>query len=138
MAPRQRRPPRVPEKVVQAHIVKALVSVGGVVHVLGTRRPRGDYHGTRQTPGLPDVHAFLPPAPLNPHSATWRELWVEVKAKGGQLSPEQVAFRDHCLLSGVAHVSGDLDALLEWLIVAGYLKPSMVPHYRLPAAGGQP
>jgi hypothetical protein len=46
--------PRIPEKVIQQQIVTLLRSIGAQVWVLGTRRKRGDYQGTMQTPGLPD------------------------------------------------------------------------------------
>lgn len=50
---------RVPEKVVQAHIVQLIRSLGGRAYVLGTRRRSTDFHGTMQTPvgdGWPDHH----------------------------------------------------------------------------------
>jgi hypothetical protein len=54
------RLPRVSERAEQSHIVQLLRTVGGQVYVLGTTRRRGDYAGTMQTPGLPDLLAFLP------------------------------------------------------------------------------
>jgi hypothetical protein len=33
-------------------------------------------------------------------------LWIEVKASGGRLRPEQAAFRDRCLEAGVADIVG--------------------------------
>jgi hypothetical protein len=130
---------RIPESAVQRHIVATLRQVGGDVWELGTKRSRRDHHmGTRQTPGLPDVIAFLPAR------ATSRKvlLIVEAKAAGGRLRPEQVLFRQCCLEADVAHVVGGLDAVVDWLIRHAYLKPEHVAHYRRPsdqaiaAAGG--
>lgn len=80
---------RQPERAIQAHVVRLLRHVGCTVWVLGTTRRRGDYHGTMQTAGLPDVIAFLPRA--------GGVLFVEVKAPGGRLRPEQAQFRACCL-----------------------------------------
>ena len=114
---------RTPEKVVQAHVVQLLQTVGAVVYVLGTTRRRGDYPGTMQTPGLPDVMAFLPPAPRTPNAlVTWKLLCVECKAIGGRLKPAQRQFQQFCALARVSHVVGDLDAVIAWLIAYGYLK----------------
>ena len=122
--------PRVPEKVVQQQIVRALTAVGGRVYVLGTRRPTGDYQGTRQTPGLPDVLAFLPPQAGRPLITQTMLLMVEVKDAGGRLRPEQAIFRDLCRQADVAHVTGGLDDVLAWLMDRGYLKREGVPWYR--------
>jgi hypothetical protein len=115
---------KVPEKAEQAAIVRLLASLGAKVYVLGTRRPAGDYQGTRQTPGLPDVLAFLPlHAARRGHFEQSRELLaIEVKAKGGRLRPEQVVFRELCQQASVAHVVGGLDAVIAWLTARGYLK----------------
>jgi hypothetical protein len=51
---------RVPERVQQAHIIRLVRTIGGVVYVLGTVRRRGDYQGTMQTPGISDLLVFLP------------------------------------------------------------------------------
>jgi hypothetical protein len=48
---------RQPEKAEQAGIVKLVRALGGRVYVLGTRRKRGDFQGTMQTPGLPVTRA---------------------------------------------------------------------------------
>ena len=122
--------PRLPEKVIQAQGVQLLAARGAKVYVLGTRRPKGDYQGTRQTPGIPDVLAFLP--------ATWSagdaplQLWWEVKAAGGRATPEQLAFAEHCAHAGQEYVRGDLDALIAWLIEHNFLKAENVAHYRRP------
>lgn len=121
-------PPRVPEKAEQAHIVQLLLSIGAAVYVLGTRRPRGDHQGTCQTPGVPDLLAFLPTRAERPT----RQLWVECKAKGGRLRPEQLDFRTLCECAGVAHVVGDLDAVIAWLCEHAYVKADQFPHYRQP------
>lgn len=123
------RTPRVPEKAVQVQIVTLLRSIGARVYVLGTTRRRGDYHGTMQTEGLPDLLAFLPAKAG--HAP--RLLAVEVKAAGGRARPEQLIFRDCCEATGVAHVLGDLDALFAWLIAEGYLRRDNVGHYHQPA-----
>ena len=111
---------RIPEKVVQQQIVQALTSVGGRVWVLGTRRPRGDYQGTRQTPGLPDLIAFLPPQKWLRRTL----LFVEVKAAKGRLRPEQRHFQELCAFADVEHIVGGLDAVLAWLAREGYIQPS--------------
>lgn len=111
-ASKRPRLPRVPEKHVQAAGVRLLRSLGASVYVLGTRRPRGDFPGTRQTPGIGDVYACL----------ARHALWWECKAQGGRLRPEQAAFRDHCQRLGVPHVVGDLDALIGWLEAHGYCR----------------
>lgn len=125
---------RVPEKVVQRHIVATLRTVGAEVYELGTRRPRGDHQGTCQTPGLSDVIAFLPALPRTCPPEKRVLLFVEAKAAGGRLRPEQVRFRELSLAADIAHVVGDLDAVIAWLIEAGYLKETQVPAYRLRTA----
>ena len=111
---------RVPEKAVQAQIVSLLRQLGAAVYVLGTKRRRGDYQGTQQTPGLPDLCVFI----------RGRQLWIEVKAAGGRLRPEQVAFQAQCHTCGVAHVTGGVDEVLAWLVDAGIVKADNVAHYR--------
>ena len=118
---------RHPERVEQAHGVKLLRSLGASVYVIGTTRPKGDYMGTCQTPGLPDVFCFLP--------RNLGGLWWEVKAKGGRLRPEQEQFRLACMAceapNQVHYVTGDANALIEWLMMLGLLKAENVPHYRV-------
>lgn len=126
-APRRRR--GAPEKAQQQQGVDLLRSLGAAVYVLGTRRPAGDYQGTRQTPGLPDVLAFIS---RRGAAGVSTQLWWEVKAPGGHLRPEQVAFQGQCFAAGVAHVAGDLTALLQWLVAAGYLKTEQLPAWRQP------
>jgi hypothetical protein len=59
-------------------------------------------------------------------------LCVEVKASGGRLRPEQVAFRQACGEADVAHLVGGLDAVIAWLVDRGYIRAESVPHYRQP------
>jgi len=124
---------RVTEKIEQAHLIKLLRSVGGRVYVLGTRRRAEDFQGTMQTPGIGDVYALLPAPPLRHEDGRPCSLWVEVKARGGRLRPEQAAFREQCLAAGVPHVVGGLDAVIAFLVDGGWLKANWVPHYRQPA-----
>src|SRR3990167_3923263 len=117
--------PVVPEKVIQQQGVTLLRSLGAVVYVLGTRRPRTDAHqGTCQTPGLPDVWCMFtrPPA---------FGAWWEVKARHGRVSAPQAAFADICAQAGVPYVCGDLDALIGALLRWGRLRPDQVPWYRV-------
>lgn len=122
--PYQRRA-TVSEKVEQQHIVQLLRSLGATVYVLGTRRRKGDYQGTMQTPGIGDLYVVLPARP------TPRPLWVEVKAKGGAVRSAQLEFAAHCEAMGHAYVRGGLDAVIAWLIAQGYLSSAQVPHYRV-------
>ena len=117
---------KVPEKVEQANIVALLRSIGAKVVVYGTRRPKGDYPGTRQTPGAADLEAFLP------LSRGMREFMkIEVKAEGGRLSPAQREYQLWCQEADIIHVVGGLDAVIAKLVQLGYLKPENVAHYRL-------
>jgi hypothetical protein len=135
--------PRVPEKVVQHHIVAALRAIGAAVYVLGHPSPRDgrSHRGTGQTPGVPDLLVLLPPRPCSvcahPETCAIRHrgclLFVEVKAEGGRLRPEQRDFRERCLAADVQHVTGNLDDVYAWLLAHHYLRASQVPHYRLPA-----
>ena len=129
--------PRVSEKAEQQHIVQLLLSIGAAVYVLGHPSPNDGrrHRGTGQTPGVPDLLAFLPwRAPLDGLGieSLERQVWIEVKAAGGKLRPEQETFRERCEKSGVAHVIGGLDAVIAWLAERGYVKASAFPHYRQP------
>jgi len=108
-----RRPPRVPEKAVQADCVTLLRWFGFHVIVLGTVRPQGDHPGTRQSPGAPDLIAI----------GHGRCLMVEVKARGGRLRPAQMVFRQRCLEADVSHVVGGVDDLIAWLQAEGVRRP---------------
>ena len=132
MAPRA----RVAEKTEQAHIVSTLRMIAGhdAVFTLGTVRKRGDHPGTMQSPGLPDVVAFLPSR--RPPGETPRRvlLCVECKADGGRLSPQQVVFRNLCHDAEIAHVVGTFNAVIQWLCERGYAKPESFSHERQPQA----
>lgn len=130
------------EKFQQHDGCKLLASLGADIYTLGTRRSKGkpcpkcktfvpEDQGTRQTPGIADVLAFLPEKNGNPPIA----LWWEVKhADGGRASADQIRFAELCRRSSQAHCLGPLDALYAWLIENRYLRPDQVPHYRLPKA----
>jgi hypothetical protein len=120
------------EKYEQTDGVRLLQSLGAKVYILGTRRRKGDYPGTMQTPGIADVEAWLPRPKL---------LWVlddelllkwEVKrARDSRTTPDQLEYEQHCKSGGIAYVRGDLSALMRWLVYAGYLRADQLPHDRL-------
>jgi hypothetical protein len=116
------------EKVVQAHVVTLLRSAGGKVFVMGTRRRGADYQGTMQTPGIPDLMAFLP---TRGEPGRFLFLFIECKRPGGRMSAEQKDFRALCLAAGVEHVVGDLDATIAWLVAHDYARADQFPHYRV-------
>lgn len=118
-------PPGRLEKHEQADIVRLLRSLGWAVYVLGTRRRTGDYQGTMQSPGIPDLEAFSPP----PKRAM---LKIEVKAKGGRLRPEQAVYQDLCRDADIAHLVGGVDEAVSWLIANGFLDAQNVAWYRVP------
>jgi hypothetical protein len=121
-------PQRVPERAEQHHIVTLVRQLGGFVYVLGTTRRRHDYPGTMQTPGIADLLVFLP-VRGTPHL---RQVWIEVKASDGRLSPPQRAFRDRCQRAGVDHLSGTLDAVIAFLTAEGYLRAERQHHIATP------
>jgi hypothetical protein len=130
-----------PEKIIQQQIVTLLRSIGATVYVLGVHRRRGDYPGTMQTPGLPDLYAFLPFSlgvsnrdGVVEGSVTPNSVWIEVKAPGGRLSEAQWAFRIACVTKSIGHVIGGVDEVLAFLVAGGWLKADGVAHYRRPAA----
>ena len=120
---------RQPERYAQGAIVQLLRTVGCQVWTLGTTRRRGEHHGTMQSPGLPDLLAFLPRG--------MGLLCLEVKAKGGRLRPEQEVFRNATLACAapwqVHHVVGGLDTVIGYLMSLGLLKAQDVAHYRVTA-----
>ena len=133
--------PRVPEKIIQQQIVQALRSVGAAVYVLG-RPPRKDTArmGTGQTPGIPDLYVLLPeaPAPVFVDECRWASsvkpahgLWIEVKADGGRLRPQQAEFARLCGGAGCPHLVGGLDVVLSYLQQHGYIREAA--HYRVTA-----
>src|SRR4030095_9833313 len=107
------------EKFIQRDIQKLLLLLGAKVYVLGTRRARGDQQGTRQSPGLPDLIAFLPARLPSRRS---RILLIEVKRKGNDLSQAQFDFQTLCHAAEFAYVTGNLDRVLTWLTAEGYLQ----------------
>jgi hypothetical protein len=135
MSPRRITPARVPEKAEQAHIVQLLRWVGGQVYVMGTRRRRGDHPGTMQTPGIPDLMAFLPPRAGSTRRVF---LFIECKARGGRMSPEQREFRELAIGAELAHLVGGLDTVIAWLAEQGYTCSDRFPHYRQPVRPALP
>jgi hypothetical protein len=125
---------RQPERAAQRAIVQLLSQVGCRVWVLGTTRPRGDFRGTCQSPGLPDLIAHLP--------GGGGVLFVEVKAGKNTLRPEQRDFRQLCLLCaapfGVHHIVGGLDNVIAYLVKLGLLKADQVASYRVTMPEMQP
>lgn len=128
---------RQPEKEIQQQILTLLELRGADVWVLGTRRPQrcpycrkvlpSNYQSTRQTPGLQDLQAILPPPPGRPLDPSCL-LIVEVKSPNGRLSRDQQHFRQRCLDANVEHVAGGLEQVIEWLIAHGYLLEEQVSH----------
>jgi len=107
-----------PERAEQRAILDLLKLVHAEVWVLGTVRKRGDWPGTRQTPGLPDILAFVrcplmiyPPAQF---------IAIEVKASSGRLSPDQRRFEAACRRADVTYLVGGVDAVLAWLRARGH------------------
>lgn len=142
-APWPRPPRRHPiqrERAEQTRIVQLLRTIGASVYVLGHPSPNDGrrHRGTGQTPGVPDLVAFLP-GRLVAGSLDGRRLqqvWFEVKAPGGRLRPAQREFRDACGRADQAHVVGDYDAVIAWLVEGGYVSPASLPHYRVPKGVG--
>lgn len=160
-----RRKPVQREKHEQQHIVDLLRSIGSDVYVLGTRRRAGskcpncgtfvaEHQGTRQSPGVPDVIAFVPVPTGTRRDKRPVLLFVETKATGGRLRPEQRAFRASCLetvaavhtldaaflevlaahppVRAVYHVVGGQSDVIAWLLSVGACRESQFAHYRLP------
>lgn len=130
--PRQLRPPRVPEKVEQQHIIDTLRTFRFQVYVVGHPSPNDGrkFRGTGQTPGIPDLFAF---SPLR--DGAYREfLWVEAKRAGGRLRPEQAEFRELALRVSerMHHVVGTLDAVIAWLIAQRWAAATQFSHFRIP------
>lgn len=125
-APRRRQQP---EKAQQEQGIALLRGLGATVYRLGVHRRATDYQGTGMSEGLPDVMAFLP------HRGSGVRTFVcwEVKAPGGRLRPEQLEFQSRCFEAGVAHVTGDLTALMQWLVGANFLRADQLPAHRQPS-----
>lgn len=104
----RKRKSNVPEKVIQAAILKYLETTGllywrqnsGVIPIPTGRRNRFGRPVFRLvklgTSGLPDIISVLPPA--------GRLLGLEVKSATGRLRPAQMVFRDQLVASGGAYV----------------------------------
>jgi hypothetical protein len=122
------------ERYEQADGIKLLGSLGARVYVVGTKRRKGDYQGTMQTPGIPDVHAFLPVPKYGNRPLPWgqsrRLLHWEVKSDTGRPSPPQDEYRVLCQLAGVWHVTGNLNALLAALVEHGYIRADQLTAQR--------
>lgn len=129
------------EKDVQASILSLLLTLGATPITLGRpglrrrlcptcKTPVHMDPGTRQTAGVPDLQAFMPE-----RAGRRQFVVIEVKRPGEKLRAEQEAYRQMCEAAGIVHIWGDLDAVIAWLLSAGYLNASQVPHYRLPKAG---
>lgn len=124
--PPRRPTTRLSEKHVQRQIVDYLQLIGAQVYVLGTKRRKGDHQGTMQTPGIPDLWVFLPPAKVL-CSEERAGLWIEVKADDGRCSPAQLTFQKHAHESRVNYVCGNLDAVQTWLANRGWIRPLKPP-----------
>lgn len=116
-APRLASRAKTSEKQEQQAICDLIRAIGGHVYVIGTKRPKGDYQGTRQTPGIPDLFCFLP---LRGIMA--RSLWIEVKRKGGRKSDAQQYFASLCMNRNIDHIIGGHDDVANWLKLNGFLK----------------
>ena len=125
--------PTTDERHEQKNILNLVDQLGGVYQTIGTGHRqqfcvcgvRTTDQGTRQSPGLPDLWIVLPPAPATraaTPNAPWVALWVEVKGKGGTLSPEQVECKYVNERAGVVHLVGGLDAFLAWLRAGGWVR----------------
>jgi len=126
------RRPTQDEKTEQGSILNLIHQLGGKAYVLGTRRAqycglcggRNQDQGTRQTPGIADLYVILPPAPTTypqPDSPAV-PVWIEVKGRNGTLSPDQVAFREHCQRTRHAHIVGGVDEFIDTLTTGGWLR----------------
>lgn len=129
MSPRGGRKPVEIGDTEQRHTQVFLEKLGAKVYKVGTRRRKGDFHGTMQTPGISDLLAFMPV-----RNGRRRGLWVESKAGRGSLSDDQAVFKALCELAGWDHIVGDQNAVVAWCLREGYIRETQVPWYRLPGA----
>ena len=113
-------PRRQPEKAIQRAVIQLLMAARAEVYVLGVHRKRGDHQGTMQTPGIPDILAFLPPADggLGPYL----QLWIEVKAPAGRESKAQRTFKTWCIFSRQSHITGGVDEVMRYLKTGGWIR----------------
>ena len=109
------------EKEIQADIVKLLKTVGAAVYKIGTKRKKTDHQGTMQTPGIPDLLAFVE-IPKGRWSPELVQLWIEVKRPGETPSEDQDAFTANAVMAGCEHVTGGVDEVVDWLKARGVVK----------------
>ena len=117
--------PRIPpplEKEIQADIVQLLESVGAKVYKIGTKRKKSDHQGTMQSPGIPDLCAFVTLPKETDHIFKSAQIWIEVKRPGETRSEDQDTFRSNALKAGCEHVTGGVDEVLAWLTARGVVK----------------
>ena len=95
------------ERQIRAEGVRLLRALGCRVEVFSENR------ATRNTPGVPDVYAFLP----NGRGTVW---W-ETKVPGGVMRPAQLDFERRCLMCGQPYVRGGLAELCHFLAGLGIL-----------------
>ena len=120
-------------KAAQAQIVKLLITIGAKVYVSGTTRRKGDYQGTMQSAGIPDLEVFLPKRARVANMRTCRVWKIEVKTGRATMTKAQRDYAELCLKAGIAHIVGDLDTVIAWLVAEGYLTRGQVLHEHLPA-----
>ena len=95
------------EREIRAEGVKLLRALGCRVEVFSENR------ATRNTPGVPDVYAFLP----NGRGTVW---W-ESKRPGGITGPDQRGFEAWCYMCGQPYVRGGVPELRHFLAGLGIL-----------------
>ena len=113
------------EKEIQADIVKLLETVGAAVYRIGTKRKKGDHQGTMQTPGIPDLCAFVTfprSQHVSEHMTHCVQLWIEVKRPGEAMSEAQWEFLRNARDAGCEHLVGGVDDVLDWLKARGVVK----------------
>jgi hypothetical protein len=111
-----------PERAEQAAIVKLLKLLGASVYVIGTKRRKGEYQGTMQTPGIPDLYVVLPSPMRGASGHDVTPLWIEVKAKAGRLSAAQRRFHVESQQVRIPHLIGGIDVVSDWLRQGGWIK----------------
>lgn len=139
---RSRRNTTPLEKNEQLGIRQLMLTLGATEYVLGTKRKKSDYHGTMQTPGIPDLQFFLPEkrARFDASAKPFTRRFVIVEAKRekeGRFSPAQKEYRALCAAAGIDYIGGCLNDVIAWLIREGYVKADNVPHYRRPAGAAE-
>ncbi len=101
---------RVSEKQEQQAIVDLLRLIGAKVYILGTKRRNGDYPGTMQTPGIPDLYTFCGD----------KCIWIEVKTVIGRPSEAQREFAYLCEGAGHRYFRGTADGFTAYLRQLGF------------------